>query len=276
MELKNRINLFISGLNILEKIIFLNVAIYLAPFLINTILFLFNIKNIDLIKWFTIDADFGQLIFKPWSIITYGFLHGSFSHIFWNMIMLYYFGKILNNLFGDKLLKKLYLSGIAVGGLTYVISYNVFPVFSGVESVMIGASAGVMSVLFYLASYSPQMGIRIFFFDIKIIYIALFLFFYDIIQIPLNNSGGHIAHIGGAIWGYYYCISNNKGEDFTQSIFNIFKTTKKKNTKASQNNNNFDQKKIDSILDKISDSGYDSLTKKEKEYLFKVGKNQDK
>ena len=276
MELKNRINLFISGLNILEKIIFLNIAIYLAPFLINTILFLFNIKNIDLIKWFTIDADFGQLIFKPWSIITYGFLHGSFSHIFWNMIILYYFGKILNNLFGDKLLKKLYLSGIVAGGLTYVISYNVFPVFRGVESVMIGASAGVMSVLFYLASYSPQMGIRIFFFDIKIIYIALFLFFYDIIQIPLNNSGGHIAHIGGAIWGYYYCISNNKGEDFTQSIFNIFKTTKKKNTKASQNNNNFDQKKIDSILDKISDSGYDSLTKKEKEYLFKVGKKQDK
>ena len=276
MELKNRINLFISGLNILEKIIFLNIAIYLAPFLINTILFLFNIKNIDLIKWFTIDADFGQLIFKPWSIITYGFLQGSFSHIFWNMIILYYFGKILNNLFGDKLLKKLYLSGIVAGGLTYVISYNVFPVFRGVESVMIGASAGVMSVLFYLASYSPQMGIRIFFFDIKIIYIALFLFFYDIIQIPLNNSGGHIAHIGGAIWGYYYCISNNKGEDFTQSIFNIFKTTKKKNTKASQNNNNFDQKKIDSILDKISDSGYDSLTKKEKEYLFKVGKNQDK
>ncbi len=276
MELKNKINLYISGLNILEKIIFLNIAIYLAPFLINTIFFLFNIKNVDLIKWFTIDADFGQLIFKPWSIITYGFLHGSFSHIFWNMIILYYFGKILNNLFGDKLLKKLYLSGIVAGGLTYVISYNVFPVFRGVESVMIGASAGVMSVLFYLASYSPQMGIRIFFFDIKIIYIALFLFFYDIIQIPLNNSGGHIAHIGGAIWGYYYCISNNKGEDFTQSIFNIFKTTKKKNTKASQNNNNFDQKKIDSILDKISDSGYDSLTKKEKEYLFKVGKNQDK
>ena len=276
MELKNRINLYISGLNILEKIIFLNIAIYLAPFLINTILFLFNIKNIDLIKWFTIDADFGQLIFKPWSIITYGFLHGSFSHIFWNMVILYYFGKILNNLFEDKLLKKLYLSGIAVGGLTYVISYNIFPVFSGVESVMIGASAGVMSVLFYLASYSPQMGIRIFFFDIKIIYIALFLFFYDIIQIPLNNSGGHIAHIGGAIWGYYYCISNNKGVDFTQSIFNIFKTTKKINSKVRQSNNNFDQKKIDSILDKISDSGYDSLTKKEKEYLFKVGKNQDK
>ena len=276
MELKNRIYLYISGLNILEKIIFLNIAIYLAPFLINTILFLFNIKNIDLIKWFTIDADFGQLIFKPWSIITYGFLHGSFSHIFWNMVILYYFGKILNNLFEDKLLKKLYLSGIAVGGLTYVISYNIFPVFSGVESVMIGASAGVMSVLFYLASYSPQMGIRIFFFDIKIIYIALFLFFYDIIQIPLNNSGGHIAHIGGAIWGYYYCISNNKGVDFTQSIFNIFKTTKKINSKVRQSNNNFDQKKIDSILDKISDSGYDSLTKKEKEYLFKVGKNQDK
>ncbi|GIS01235.1 MAG: hypothetical protein CM15mP102_20550 [Flavobacteriales bacterium] len=154
-------------------------------------------------------------------------------------------------------------------GLTYVISYNVFPVFRGVESVMIGASAGVMSVLFYLASYSPQMGIRIFFFDIKIIYIALFLFFYDIIQIPLNNSGGHIAHIGGAIWGYYYCISNNKGEDFTQSIFNIFKTTKKKNTKASQNNNNFDQKRLIQFLIKSLIQAMIVLQKKKRNIYLK-------
>tara|TARA_B100001027_G_scaffold215540_1_gene189729 strand:- start:622 stop:1452 length:831 start_codon:yes stop_codon:yes gene_type:complete len=276
MELKNKINFFISGLSIVEKLIFLNIVIYIIPFIINTFLFLFNLKNLDLLTWFTIDADLSQLIFKPWSFITYGFLHGSVSHIFWNMIILYYFGKILNNLFGDKLFKNLYLSGIAVGGLTYVLSYNIFPVFKGVDSVMIGASAGVMSVLFYLASYNPQRIIRILFFDIKIIYIALFLILYDIIQIPLNNSGGHIAHIGGAVWGYYYSIRNNKGEDLVKSIFKNFKKNKSSNFNNAKHTSNFDQKRIDSILDKISDSGYDSLTKSEKEYLFKVGKDKDK
>ena len=275
MELKNRINIFISGLSIVEKVIFLNIVIYIIPFILNTVLFLFNIKNIDLVKWFTIDADFSQLIFKPWSFITYGFLHGSFSHIFWNMIILYYFGKILNNLFGDKLFKNLYLSGIAIGGFTYVISYNIFPAFKGVDSVMIGASAGVMSVLFYLASYNPQRIIRIFFFDIKIIYVALFLFIYDIIQIPLNNSGGHIAHIGGAVWGYYYCIKYSRGEDLIKPFFKIFKKPRKSGINQNKYKSKFDQKRIDSILDKISDSGYDSLTKSEKEYLFKVGKNKD-
>ena len=276
MELKNNINIFISGLSVVEKIIFLNVIIHIVPFFINTLLFLFNIKNLDLLNWFTIDADLSQLIFKPWSFITYGFLHGSFSHIFWNMIILYYFGKILNNLFGDKHFKNLYLSGIAVGGATYVISYNIFPAFKGVDSVMIGASAGVMSVLFYLAFYNPQRIIRIFFFDIKIIYIALFLFLYDVIQIPLNNSGGHIAHLGGAIWGYYYCNRYNKGHDLVKSFLNNFKKNKSSNSNDIIYKSNFDQKRIDSILDKISDSGYDSLTKYEKDYLFKVGKNKDK
>tara|TARA_B100000886_G_scaffold74157_1_gene47878 strand:- start:343 stop:1173 length:831 start_codon:yes stop_codon:yes gene_type:complete len=276
MELKNNINIFISGLSVVEKIIFLNVVIYIVPFFINTVLFLFNINNLDLLNWFTIDADLSQLIFKPWSFITYGFLHGSFSHIFWNMIILYYFGKILNNLFGDKHFKNLYLSGIAAGGVTYVISYNIFPAFKGVDSVMIGASAGVMSVLFYLAFYNPQRIIRIFFFDIKIIYIALFLFLYDVIQIPLNNSGGHIAHLGGAMWGYYYCNRYNKGHDLVKSFFKNFKKNKSSNRNDIINNSNFDQKRIDSILDKISDSGYDSLTKYEKDYLFKVGKNKDK
>ena len=206
-------------------------------------------------------------------MLTYGFLHGSFSHIFWNMIILYYLGNILQNVFGEKLIINLFVSGIIVGGLTYLLSYNLFPVFKGVNSVMIGASAGVMSFLFFLAAYSPQFQIRIIFFDIKILYVALFLLIYDIIQIPLNNSGGHIAHIGGALWGYYYSINYNKGNDFVNSIILYFKKDKKTNIYSKSNKHyNFDQKKIDDILDKISGSGYDSLTKSEKEYLFKVGK----
>ena len=136
------------------------------------------------------------------------------------------FWKHFNNIFGDKLLKKFIFKWNSCGGLTYLISYNVFPVFKGVELSNDWCFAGVMSVLFYLASYNPQCIIRIFFFDIKIIYIALFLFFYDIIQIPLNNSGGHIAHIGGAVWGYYYCIRYNKGQDLVSLFLIILRTNK--------------------------------------------------
>ena len=277
MELKNKINLYISGLNIVEKIILFNITVYLLPFVLKTVLFLFNIKGLSIVNWFTIDATLSEFILKPWSILTYGFIHGSFSHIFWNMLILYYFGNILKNIFGEKLILNLFLSGIVAGGLTYLISYNLFPVFKGVNSVMIGASAGVMSVLFFLAAYDPQYRIRIIFFDIKILYIALFLFFYDIIQIPLNNSGGHIAHIGGALWGYYYSVKYNNGSDLVNSILSYFKknTNNKTSVKSKKDNKNFDQNKIDEILDKISDSGYDSLTKSEKEYLFKVGKDDD-
>ena len=276
MELKNKINLYISGLNIVEKIILFNITLYLLPFVLKTVLFLFNIKGLSIVNWFTIDATFSEFILKPWSILTYGFIHGSFSHIFWNMLILYYFGNILKNIFGEKLILNLFLSGIVAGGLTYLISYNLFPVFKGVNSVMIGASAGVMSVLFFLAAYDPQYRIRIIFFDIKILYIALFLFFYDIIQIPLNNSGGHIAHIGGALWGYYYSVKYNNGSDLVNSILSYFKknTNNKASVKSKKDNKSFNQDKIDEILDKISDSGYDSLTKSEKEYLFKVGKDE--
>jgi membrane associated rhomboid family serine protease len=277
MELKNKINLYISGLNIVEKIILFNITAYLLPFVLKTVLFLFNIKGLSIVNWFTIDATLSEFILKPWSILTYGFIHGSFSHIFWNMLILYYFGNILKNIFGEKLILNLFLSGIVAGGLTYLISYNLFPVFKGVNSVMIGASAGVMSVLFFLAAYDPQYRIRIIFFDIKILYIALFLFFYDIIQIPLNNSGGHIAHIGGALWGYYYSVKYNNGSDLVNSILSYFKknTINKPSVKSKTDNKSFNQDKIDEILDKISDSGYDSLTKSEKEYLFKVGKDDD-
>tara|TARA_B100000927_G_scaffold96007_1_gene77464 strand:- start:50 stop:895 length:846 start_codon:yes stop_codon:yes gene_type:complete len=276
MELKNKINLYISGLNIVEKIILFNITLYLLPFVLKTVLFLFNIKGLSIVNWFTIDATLSEFILKPWSILTYGFIHGSFSHIFWNMLILYYFGNILKNIFGEKLILNLFLSGIVAGGLTYLISYNLFPVFKGVNSVMIGASAGVMSVLFFLAAYDPQYRIRIIFFDIKILYIALFLFFYDIIQIPLNNSGGHIAHIGGALWGYYYSVKYNNGSDLVNSILSYFKknTNNKPSVKSKTDNKSFNQDKIDEILDKISDSGYDSLTKSEKEYLFKVGKDE--
>lgn len=274
MELKNKIKNYYINSNSVQKIIIINILIFIFPLLIKTILHLFNLNDINIVSFFTIESDLLKIIFKPWSVLTYGFFHNGFYHLFWNMLMLYYFGNRLQNLFGDKLFYNIFFNGIIFGALLYVVSYNVFPVFKGSESQMIGASAGVMAVLFYLSSYNPNLRIRLFIVDVKLIYIALFLLILDIIQIPNGNSGGHIAHIGGALTGYCLLKYNYQGLNLP-SIMSFFKFSKNiKKTKIKSYK--IDQKKIDIILDKISESGYDSLSKDEKNYLFKAGNKNDK
>ena len=272
MELKDKLKYSLSVIGQLQKLIVINIIFFIIPLLLNTFLWLFELKDISILDYFVVEADLMSLIFKPWSLITYGFLHGSFSHLFWNMIMLFYFGNILVNYFGDKRLLNVFFNGILFGGIIYIISYNLFPVFTGVSSKMIGSSAGVMAILFYITSYNPNHTIRFFFINIKLLYIAVFLLLMDIIQIPVENSGGHIAHLGGALIGFLM-LRSFKGIDFVDIYTNL--TTKKNNKKIKRNKtfsgSNFDQKKIDSILDKISESGYESLTKEEKNYLFKAG-----
>ena len=271
MELKDKLKYSLSVMGQLQKLIVINIIFFIIPLLLNTFLWLFELKDISIIDYFVVEADIMSLIFKPWSLITYGFLHGSFSHLFWNMIMLFYFGNILVNYFGDKRLLNVFFNGILFGGIIYIISYNLFPVFTGVSSKMIGSSAGVMAILFYITSYNPNHTIRFFFVNIKLLYIAVFLLLMDIIQIPVENSGGHIAHLGGALIGFLM-FRSFKGIDFVDIYTNL--STKKNNKKIKRNKtfsgSNFDQKKIDSILDKISESGYESLTKEEKNYLFKA------
>jgi membrane associated rhomboid family serine protease len=271
MELKDKLKYSLSVMGQLQKLIVINIIFFIIPLLLNTFLWLFDLKDISILDYFVVEADIMSLIFKPWSLITYGFLHGSFSHLFWNMIMLFYFGNILVNYFGDKRLLNVFFNGILFGGIIYIISYNLFPVFTGVSSKMIGSSAGVMAILFYITSYNPNHTIRFFFVNIKLLYIAVFLLLMDIIQIPVENSGGHIAHLGGALIGFLM-FRSFKGIDFVDIYTNI--GTKKNNKIIKRNKtfsgSNFDQKKIDSILDKISESGYESLTKEEKNYLFKA------
>ena len=271
MELKDKLKYSLSVMGQLQKLIVVNIIFFIIPLLLNTFLWLFELKDISILDYFVVEADLMSLIFKPWSLITYGFLHGSFSHLFWNMIMLFYFGNILVNYFGDKRLLNVFFNGILFGGIIYIISYNLFPVFTGVSSKMIGSSAGVMAILFYITSYNPNHTIRFFFVNIKLLYIAVFLLLMDIIQIPVDNSGGHIAHLGGALIGFLM-FRSFKGIDFVDIYTNL--STRKNNKKIKRNKtfsgSNFDQKKIDSILDKISESGYESLTKEEKNYLFKA------
>jgi hypothetical protein len=201
------------------------------------------------------------------------------------MIILYFSGRIVLDLFGKQSFLKIFFIGILFGSVTYLLSYNIFPVFSGLQLPMIGASAGAMAMFVFLASYNPNYSFRLIFFDVKVIYLASFFIIMDIIQIPISNAGGHLAHLGGAFWGYYYNSQLNKGKEtgnwlikFINYINNFFKTKPKvrkvyNRKKYKKSENRVDQEKIDSILDKISKSGYDSLTKSEKETLFKAGEN---
>lgn len=279
MELIDKIRYNFKNLDILQKIILIMIIFFVIPYIVNTFLFLFNFNEFSVINLFDVSPDLIDLLSKPWSLITYGFFHSDLWHLIGNMIIFYLSGSVVLNLFGSERLIKIFILGILYGSLAYLISYNLFPAFNNIKSSMIGSSAGVMAVFIFLASYSPDFRIQIFFINVKIYYLAILLVVFDIIQIPAGNSGGHLAHLGGAFIGYYYNKSINKGKDFGVWIITVYDYLFKKNRiKTSYKNRNsrkknisVKQKEIDLILDKISKSGYDSLSKSEKETLFKAG-----
>ena len=285
MELVSNLKYKYENLDVLGKIIVWMIICFAFPYILKTILFLFNIKTFSIIEFFQVSPSLTDLIFKPWSLFTYGFFHADLWHLLGNMIILYFSGRIVLDLFGKQNFLKIFFIGILFGSVTYLLSYNIFPVFSGLKPPMIGASAGAMAMFVFLASYNPNYSFRLILFDVKVIYLASFFIIMDIIQIPISNAGGHLAHLGGAFWGYYYNSKLNKGKEignwlikFINYINNFFKTKPKvrkvyNRKKYKKSENRVDQEKIDSILDKISKSGYDSLTKSEKETLFKAGEN---
>ena len=251
-------------------------------------------------EWFVFPKEPGEFIFKPWSIVTYAFLHSGIWHILSNMLILYFSGIYFLNYFSPKRLLNYFFLGVIVGALVYMLSYNLFPAFAATgRSYLMGASAGVMAVLVGIATYIPNMRVRLMLVgSIKFWYIAGFLVLLDVIQIPMGNAGGHLAHLGGALLGYFYTTQLQKGNDigaWFEKIMDGFASmfssspkkakmktvyrkgkdnsaTSKRTTASARMNKNEKQKRIDNILDKISKSGYDSLSKEEKDFLFKAGK----
>ena len=280
-NLKHRVEL----LNIAEKIILLNVIIFIILFFIKTFFFLFNIESFDLIYWLKLSPDILTFIFTPWTIITYGFIHGSISHILWNMILLYFSSRFFLNLFSAEKFLNTYFLGIILGGIIFLFSFSVFPVFKNSYANLIGSSAGVMSVLIFVCTYSPDQEIRIIFFNLKLKYLGIALVLIDIIQIPSGNAGGNLAHLGGSLFGFIYANQLKNGNDiglfFEKFLFSFYKFFKKpvklKTVHKNKNPNQTSidkQKRVDDILDKISNSGYDSLSKEEKDFLFKIAKDK--
>ncbi|WP_282089460.1 rhomboid family protein [Aquimarina algiphila] len=278
--------------NIIIKLIVINVVLFLFATLGS---WMFKTSSGALMEWFVLPVAPESLLVQPWSILTYSFLHFDFWHIFWNMLVLYWFGQYVLNLFTEKRFLTIYLLGAICGGLLFVLAYNVFPVLNGTLAYLIGASAAVRAIMIFIAAYTPNSEMRIFFFNIKLWQIGVFVVLSDLIQIPTSgNAGGLIAHLGGAVFGYLYAIQLKKGNDIgawferlMDGLTNMFKPKKKsplktvhksKTRKTTPNRTTVsstkspNQKQIDAILDKISKSGYDSLTKEEKDFLFKAGK----
>jgi membrane associated rhomboid family serine protease len=275
-------------LNIANKLIVINIAVFLLFFIAS---FLFNTSSEVLMQWFVLPEEPIEVLKQPWSLLTYSFLHGGFMHILFNMIWLNFFSKFILNLFSEKRFLTLYLLGALYGGLLFVTAYNVFPVFQSKAGYLLGASASVSALMVFAATYSPNISFRFFMVTIKLWQLAVGLFLLDLFRLGSGtNPGGMLSHIGGAVFGYLYAVQLAKGNDIglwfekiVASLANLFKTRKNtpfrkvhktsKNTTKKKTTSVKDERqiKIDGILDKIGKSGYESLTKQEKDFLFKAG-----
>jgi membrane associated rhomboid family serine protease len=285
MNLLDNLRYRIANFSIAEKIILINVLCFVLPMLLDTIFFLLKIPSGFYINWLQLSPKFDTFITRPWTLISYSFIHSGFFHLLWNMLLLFYSGRLLLNLFSDKIFINNYFLGVIAGGIIFVLSYSLFPVFKGTYPPMIGASAGVMSVFIFICTYTPEQEIRVLFFNVKLKYVGIVFFFFDVIQIPYGNAGGHLAHIGGALLGFSYARQLVNGRDIgsgfeqvwqylfiKKQLKTVYKSPNKERFNKANKNGDNSQIKIDAILDKISKSGYDSLSKEEKDYLFEAGK----
>jgi membrane associated rhomboid family serine protease len=278
---------FKKGSN-LTKLIYINLGVFLLAILVRIVVFLFKLDEsfFSVVNLLAIPSDLSSLLIKPWTFFSYMFLHERFWHILFNLLWLYWFGVIFLRFLHEKKLLSIYLVGGLVGAVFYVLAFNIFPVFSeSVEySVALGASASVMAVVVATAVYAPDYQVMIpFLGPVKIKYIAIIFVVLDLIQLPIENSGGHIAHLGGAFWGFLYIRNLRNGKDIAarfdrlmDTVFSWFRSGKRLKVSYKRpmtdmeynQKKNVDQARIDQILEKISQSGYDSLSKEEKDILF--------
>jgi len=276
----------------LTRLIYINLGVFLLVQIIGVVLFLSGQINV-IPDWLSVPSNISELIKRPWTPVTYMFLHTGFIHLLFNILGLYWFGKLfLYRLEGDKLLGVYLLGGLS-GALFYVISYNVFPVFETVNGLLLGASASVFAILVAIAVYDPNNEIHLSFigsFQLK--YVALFYVLLSVIGISATNPGGNIAHLGGAAWGWFYISQLRKGKEWGDGLVrfidkmsisiqnlikpkNNLKVTFKQTPRDDYEYNRLkkaEQEEINRILEKIAKSGYDSLSKSEKELLFRQGK----
>jgi membrane associated rhomboid family serine protease len=279
----------------LTKLIYVNIAVFILITIAAVIGYLLNnpdisVKTLDL---FSVPSSFKALLLRPWTLITYMFVHKDVWHILFNMLWLYCFGTIFLEYLDQRKLVAVYFLGGLSGAIMYILSFNIFPAFAGVvsESVAIGASASVMAIVIAIAAYVPDYTVHLLLLGrIKIKYMALAIFVLTSIMDFSINSGGKLAHIGGAFFGYFYTLNLRQGREVGKGfnrlldyLATVFKPRKKLKVTHKKTTNEYEYNKtrvehqaiINKILEKISKGGYDSLTKEEKETLFKESQKKD-
>lgn len=292
-NLMDNLKRFFKSKEVLPILILINIGVFLIVNILALIGWLFKATEYQglsaLAYYLSVPASFTQLISRPWTIITYMFTQEGLFHILFNMILLYFSGNIFKQYLSSVKLLTVYVLGGIFGAAFYLAAYNLFPIFEKDvwNSVALGASASVLAVLFTVVSLAPDLKVRFFgVLTLKLKYLAIFIFIFDLLSIrDGNNAGGHISHIGGASFGLLYGFLYRKNlivnmDSFFQKIINLFKFNQKRKFRVYEGGRPLsdeeynDQKAetkhhLDEILDKISKSGYDKLSKEEKDFLFK-------
>lgn len=285
---------FLANRDTIRRLIIINAAVFLFVNILYLLGFLYNdTEGIlqKLVRKFMLTANLERFVTQPWSIITYMFLHEDFFHILWNMIVLYWIGTIYQDFQGPSSTFRVYAGGGILGGLTYMLAYHAFPVFKPLipESYLLGASGGVVALVVAAATLTPSYRLRVFFAEVPLKWLALFIIATFLFSIPKGNAGGHMAHLGGALYGFLF-VRHSQGRLFNGEFFNAFRERvgwffgrKKRPDERhlyrtrvvhyrSETDEEPHEEVINAILDKINQSGYESLTRAEKELLFKASK----
>jgi len=277
----------------LVKLIYLNVFVFLLVNIVKVIAFLSQASfGGTFLQLFTCPASTAAILHQPWGVLTYMFLHEGFLHILFNLLWLYWIGYIFIDFLNGKRLVAVYIFGGLSGAALYILVYNLLPVFDPASSFMLGASASVMAIVLAITVYVPNYTLYLMFLGpVKLKWIALVSVVLDVITLSDGNPGGHIAHLGGALFGLYWGFRLKNGKDITKwsyqaydHVASVFKpkprvkmyyssgNTCKEKASSTPSTSKVSKTELDAILDKISKSGYESLSASEKEKLFNASK----
>ncbi len=270
----------------LTKLIYINLAVFI---IIRFVLLFEGVKfEESFTTIFAVPSNIETLYKTPWSILTYMFLHVDFLHILFNLLCFYWFGQLFLMFLSQRQIVGVYILGGISGAILFILTFNLLPFFAnkGIESIAIGASASILAVVIAVTTLKPNYSVNLLFIGpVKLKYLALITLILDITSVLGPNAGGHIAHLGGALFGFLYIKALAKGWDLTYPFswfeglgkISFRKKSKLKVDHRSANpDHDYNYRKvqkhqnIDKILDKISKSGYDSLTKEEKDTLFRM------
>ena len=286
--------------SISQQFIYINCGIFVVTALVAIVRMLFNVGNYSWMEWLELPAWLPQFIKQPWSLVTYMFLHAGLFHLLFNMLWLYSFGQLFLMFFSARHFRGLYFLGGICGGLLYMLGYNVFPYFEPYlyDSYLLGASASVLAIVIATAVREPEYRVNLLLFgQIRLKYLALVVVVTDLLFITSNNAGGHIAHLGGALAGWWFARGIAKGYDITHwvnvcmdALGSLFRKRERKtrrprmkvhvnNASGRKADYEYNARKkeqsdeVDRILEKLKKSGYSSLTDNEKRRLFDASKN---